>query len=164
MSLGAFCLCLLLRMRYLISWNALLSKKYSISWVSQALCLCLCVQVDSGCYEPNDMSANTYGLYIDYICLHCIHYILGISCGLSLYSSSRRCSNSTHSYYGYLENGATLVVNHMWKNMVKWGIPEKSIKNVAQGCWPQVRRTLRSKVMANNFFRKENALYFTWGR
>ena len=47
------------------------------------------------------------------------------------------------------------------KNMAKWGIPEKSIKNVAQGCWNQVRRTLRSKVMANNFFRKENALYFT---
>ena len=47
------------------------------------------------------------------------------------------------------------------KNMAKWGIPEKSIKNVAQGCSSQVRRTLRSKVMANNFFRKENALYFT---
>ena len=47
------------------------------------------------------------------------------------------------------------------KNMAKWGIPEKSIKNVAQGCSSQVRRTLRSKVIPNNFFCKENALYFT---
>ena len=32
--------------------------------------------------------------------------------------------------------------------MAKWGIPEKSIKNVAQRRWPFVRRTLQSKVMA----------------
>ena len=38
------------------------------------------------------------------------------------------------------------------KNMVKWGIPEKSIKNVAQRRWPYVRRSLQSKVMARNWF------------
>ena len=38
------------------------------------------------------------------------------------------------------------------KNMVKWGIPEKSIKNVAQRRWPYVRRSLQSKVMARNQF------------
>ena len=34
----------------------------------------------------------------------------------------------------------------------KWGIPEKSIKNVAQRRWNQVRRSLQSKVMARNGF------------
>ena len=38
------------------------------------------------------------------------------------------------------------------KNMAKWGIPEKSIKNVAQRYWPYVRRSLQSKVMAQNWF------------
>ena len=41
---------------------------------------------------------------------------------------------------------------HMRKNMAKWGIPEKSVKNAAQRCWPQVRRTLQSKVIAKNRF------------
>ena len=36
--------------------------------------------------------------------------------------------------------------------MVMWGIPEKSIKNVAQRRWPWVRRTLQSKVMTRNRF------------
>ena len=38
------------------------------------------------------------------------------------------------------------------KNMIKWGIPEKSIKNVAQRRWPYVRRSLPQKVMARNWF------------
>ena len=38
------------------------------------------------------------------------------------------------------------------KNMGKWGIPEKGIKNAAQRCWIQVRRTLQSKIMAKNQF------------
>ena len=38
------------------------------------------------------------------------------------------------------------------KNMVLWGIPEKSIKNVAQWCWLHVHRSLQSKVMAKNRF------------
>ena len=33
-------------------------------------------------------------------------------------------------------------------NMAKWGIPEKSIKNVTQRRWPQVCRTLQSKIIA----------------
>ena len=38
-------------------------------------------------------------------------------------------------------------------NMVKWGIPEKSIKNVAHRRWPYVHRTLQSKGMAHlDFF------------
>ena len=41
---------------------------------------------------------------------------------------------------------------HMQKNMAKGGIPEKSIKNVAQGCRPLIRRTFQSKVMAKNLF------------
>ena len=38
------------------------------------------------------------------------------------------------------------------KNMGKWGIPEKSIKNAAQKRWIQVRRTFHSKVTAKNIF------------
>ena len=41
---------------------------------------------------------------------------------------------------------------HMQKNMAKWSIPEKSIKNAAQPCWPQVQRILHWKVMAKKFF------------
>ena len=37
-------------------------------------------------------------------------------------------------------------------NMPEWGIPEKSIKNVAQRRWPKVRRTLQSKVIAQKSF------------
>ena len=37
---------------------------------------------------------------------------------------------------------------HMQKNMAKWGIPEKRIKNAAQRCYSEVPRTLQSKVMA----------------
>ena len=33
-------------------------------------------------------------------------------------------------------------------NMSEWGIPERSIKNVAQRHWPYVRRTLQSKIIA----------------
>ena len=44
---------------------------------------------------------------------------------------------------------------HMQKNMAKWGIPEKRIKNPAQRCYPEVPRTLQSKVMAKSRF---------WGR
>ena len=38
------------------------------------------------------------------------------------------------------------------KKLDKWGIPEKSIKNATQRRWPQVSRTLKSKVMAKNRF------------
>ena len=42
---------------------------------------------------------------------------------------------------------------HMQKqNMGKWGIPEKGIKNAAQRCFIQARRTLQSKIMAKNQF------------
>ena len=41
----------------------------------------------------------------------------------------------------------TYVTHAMWQKVGKWGIPEKSIKNVAQRRHPQVRRTLQSKVM-----------------
>ena len=41
---------------------------------------------------------------------------------------------------------------HMQKNMAKWGIPEKRIKNPAQRCYPEVPRTLQSKVMAKSRF------------
>ena len=34
----------------------------------------------------------------------------------------------------------------------KWGIPEKSFKNVAQLRWPYLRGTLQSKVIAGNHF------------
>ena len=68
-----------------------------------------------------------------------------------LFSSTFRFEHSLRYAYTHIYE----------KNMAKWGIPEKSIKNVAQGCLNQVRRTLRSKVMANNFFCKKNALYFT---
>ena len=46
------------------------------------------------------------------------------------------------------------------KSMAKWGILEKNIKNAAQRRWPQVRRTLHSKVMAKNFFSEKNCLVF----
>ena len=46
----------------------------------------------------------------------------------------------------------TYVTHTTWQKVGKWGIPEKSIKNVAQRRWPQVRRTLESKVMARNGF------------
>ena len=46
-----------------------------------------------------------------------------------------------------------------------WGIPEKSMKNVAQRRWPEVRRTLQSKVMAKINFCFYFPLYFTlWGQ
>ena len=41
---------------------------------------------------------------------------------------------------------------HMQKNMAKWGIPEKRIKNAAQRCYSEVPRTLQSKVIAKNRF------------
>ena len=55
----------------------------------------------------------------------------------------------------------------IWAYVKKYGgvSPKKALEmQLRAGCRPQVHRTLRSKVMANNFFRKENALYFTWGR
>ena len=36
--------------------------------------------------------------------------------------------------------------------MAKWGVPEKSIKNAAQRRRPLIRKTLQSKVMAQNRF------------
>ena len=44
------------------------------------------------------------------------------------------------------------VTHATWRKVGKWGIPEKSIKNVAQRRWDQVRRSLQSKVMARNGF------------
>ena len=41
---------------------------------------------------------------------------------------------------------------HIQKNMAKWGIPEKRIKNAAQRCYSEVPRTLQSKVMAKSRF------------
>ena len=38
------------------------------------------------------------------------------------------------------------------RNMVKWGVPEKSTKKVAQTGRPEVRRTLQSKVITKNRF------------
>ena len=43
----------------------------------------------------------------------------------------------------------------------KWGIPEKSIQNVAQLRWNYLRRTLQSKVMAENCVLGNRSLYFT---
>ena len=49
--------------------------------------------------------------------------------------------------------------------MAKWGIPEKSMKNVAQRCWSEVRKTLQSKVMAKIDFCIYIPLYFTlWAK
>ena len=46
--------------------------------------------------------------------------------------------------------------------MPELGIPEKSKKNVAQRCWPEVRRTLRSKVMAKIDLCVYFPMYFTF--
>ena len=47
------------------------------------------------------------------------------------------------------------------KNMAKWGIPEKTIKNATQKRWIQVRRTIQSKVTATKlFFTKKKPLVF----
>ena len=47
----------------------------------------------------------------------------------------------------------------------KWGIPEKSIKNVGQRQWPEIRRTLQLKVMAKIDFCIYIPLYFTlWAK
>ena len=46
--------CWLVRMSYLVSPAF---QKYSICWVFKALCLCLCLQVDSVCHEPKAISA-----------------------------------------------------------------------------------------------------------
>ena len=43
----------------------------------------------------------------------------------------------------------------------KWGIPEKSIQNVAQLSWNYLRRTLQLKVMVENSFLGKHPLYFT---
>ena len=47
------------------------------------------------------------------------------------------------------------------KKIGKWGIPEKSIQNVAQLRWNYLRRTLQSKVMAENRVLGNRPLYFT---
>ena len=50
-------------------------------------------------------------------------------------------------------------------NIAKWGIPEKSMQNIAQRRWPEVRRTLRSKVMAKIDLCIYFPLYFTlWAK
>ena len=41
-------------------------------------------------------------------------------------------------------------------------VPEKSIKNAAQRRWPQVCKTLHSKVMAKNFFTKKMPCIFPY--
>ena len=41
----------------------------------------------------------------------------------------------------------------------KWGIHGKSLKNVAKRCWPQIRKTLQSKVMARNWSFGNSPLY-----
>ena len=46
-------------------------------------------------------------------------------------------------------------------NIAKWGIPEKSMTNVAQRRRPEVRRTLQSKAMAKIDFGVYIPLYFT---
>ena len=46
----------------------------------------------------------------------------------------------------------TYVTCQVSRKVGKWGIPEKSIKNVVQRRRPQVRKTLQSKVMARNGF------------
>ena len=49
--------------------------------------------------------------------------------------------------------------------VAKWGIPGKSMKNVAQRRWPEVRMTLQSKVMAKIDFCVYFPLYFTlWAK
>ena len=56
-----------------------------------------------------------------------------------------------YQIFGYLD---------IWQgapNIAKWGIPEKSTKNVAQTGRPEVRRTLQSKVITKNRF-----LEFSW--
>ena len=59
----------------------------------------------------------------------------------------------------------TYVTRVTWQKVGKWGIPEKSSKNAAQRRWPQVRRTLKSKVMAGYWFLEINPLYFAlWMR
>ena len=47
------------------------------------------------------------------------------------------------------------------KTIGKQGIPEKSIKNVAQLRWNYLRRTLQSKVIAENRVVGNRPLYFT---
>ena len=47
------------------------------------------------------------------------------------------------------------------KTIGKRGIPEKSIQNVAQLLWNYLRRTLQSKVMAENRVLGNRPLYFT---
>ena len=50
-------------------------------------------------------------------------------------------------------------------NVAKWGIPEKSMKNVAHRRWPKVRMTLQSKAMAKIDFCVYSPLYFTlWAK
>ena len=50
-------------------------------------------------------------------------------------------------------------------NIAKLGIPEKSMKNVAQRCWPEVRMTNQSKVRAEIDFCIYFPLYFTlWAK
>ena len=58
----------------------------------------------------------------------------------------------------------TYVTRVTWQKVGKWGIPEKSSKNAAQRRWPQVRRTLQSKVMAGYWFLEISPLLlYKWG-
>ena len=54
------------------------------------------------------------------------------------------------------------VTHATWQKVGKWGIPEKSIKNVAQRRWNQVRRSLKSKVMARYGFSEFCPLWILW--
>ena len=50
------------------------------------------------------------------------------------------------------------------KTIGKWGIPEKSFKNVAQLCWLYLRRTSQSKVMTDFHFCGNRILHCEWVR
>ena len=65
------------------------------------------------------------------------------------------CAASNRQTFGYLAIWLGML------NIAKWGIPEKSMKNVAQRRRPEVRRTLQSKAMAKIDFGVYIPLYFT---
>ena len=47
----------------------------AFGWGFKVFCLCLCLHMDSGCNEPNDMSAaDSLPIYIDYLSLCTLTY------------------------------------------------------------------------------------------